>query len=454
MDAKLVFAKVLFFSTALSTVGWTRFQNNVLLSKGISARDVGILKGVGLLFKLTGELTCATVADKYDPFSVFIVCTLCQAYTMECIRSSATLSFNFVLFIKFLRGLTACLPTLTNTLSVALTAGTKEGYGQQRVYGSLAWGVGALSTGVLIDNYGHDILFFLAYCFYGVSALLMYIGSRYLKLSHTGAAAITPYGTAAVSSGAVKKNSDADLSIPPGGLVSQVSQETSRLVAQLRDSLNKLLLSDVLKHLLLNILVYGVVMSSIDSVIFTSLIKDYHTTASFGGMYTGVGVLSCLPAFYLSTALIEKHGHYNILRFAQSACVLRLCLMAMLPSSWEHSPNCLLVTQLLHGASFALFWATAVDIMYKLAPPDMKNVSLGILNALYFTIGGAIGNILWSFVMERVHMHGVLVGALMLVIVNLSVLHANQVSLCRQIDVVTSHRYEVVNRSDEENDAL
>jgi MFS transporter, PPP family, 3-phenylpropionic acid transporter len=444
MDLRLLFAKVLFFTTALSTVGWTRFQNNVLLNRGISARDVGILKGVGLLFKLIGELACATVADKHDPFRVFIVCAVCQAYTLECIRSSSTLSFNYVLFIKFLRGITACLPTLTNTLSVALTAGTKEGYGQQRVYGSLAWGVGALSTGLLIDNYGTDIMFFFAYFFYTTSALLMFVGSRQLKLSHAGAGA--PLSPRTIKTAAVESRDGST------GLFAHAALETVRLTNQLRDSLQKLLLSDVLKHLLMNILAYGVVMSAVDSVIFTSLIKDYHTSASFGGMYTGVGVLSCLPAFYLSTALIEKHGHYNIMRFAQCACALRLFLMSLLPSRWEYSASCLLGTQLLHGASFALFWATAVDIMYKLAPPDMKNVSLGILNALYFTIGGAIGNILWSFVMDRYHMHGVLVAALLLLLCNLGLLQLHSESLCRQIDLVTAHRYEATNKSDEEND--
>ena len=127
VQAKLLFAKVLFFSTALSNVSWTRFQNNVLLEKGISTRDVGVLKGIGLLFKLFGELVCCVVADKHDPIKVFLICTLVQVYTLECVRSSDTLSFEYVIYIKFLRGITACLPTLTNALCCSLTVGTKEG---------------------------------------------------------------------------------------------------------------------------------------------------------------------------------------------------------------------------------------------------------------------------------------------------------------------------------------
>ena len=129
-----LFAKVLFFSTALSNVSWTRFQNNVLLEKGISTRDVGVLKGIGLLFKLFGELVCCVVADKHDPIKVFLICTFVQVYTLECVRSSETLSFNYVLYIKFLRGITACLPTLTNALCCSLTVGTKEGKKYINIY--------------------------------------------------------------------------------------------------------------------------------------------------------------------------------------------------------------------------------------------------------------------------------------------------------------------------------
>lgn len=124
---RLIFAKVMFFATALCNVGWTRFQNNALIERGITVRDVGILKGIGLLFKIFGEIFCCVIADRHDPVMVFIFCALVQAYSLECIRSSTTLTFNYVLYIKFLRGLTACLPTLTNALICSLTAGTKEG---------------------------------------------------------------------------------------------------------------------------------------------------------------------------------------------------------------------------------------------------------------------------------------------------------------------------------------
>merc|ERR1719502_153417 len=59
------------------------------------------------------------------------------------------------------------------TASFKLTEGSSEGYGQQRMFGSLAWGVGALVVGYLIDTFGMDSIFFFTYPFFLVSFFLV-----------------------------------------------------------------------------------------------------------------------------------------------------------------------------------------------------------------------------------------------------------------------------------------
>jgi hypothetical protein len=51
----LILAKVLFFATAMSGVGWTRFQNNFYLDNGLSSHEIGALKSIGLLLKIVGK---------------------------------------------------------------------------------------------------------------------------------------------------------------------------------------------------------------------------------------------------------------------------------------------------------------------------------------------------------------------------------------------------------------
>lgn len=239
------------------------------------------------------------------------------------------------------------------------------GYGQQRLFGSLAWGLGALFIGILIDAYGTNAIFFFAYTFHFISALCMYVGTKYV----VG----TTYNQKGLDHFTAEVGQEANsVSIWVSGAIVAVS----KLVRQTNDSFQQLLRHDALKFILYDIFVYGTVMTIIDSIMTTSLMTDYSTSASFGGMYTGMGVVSCIPAFYVSTQVIEMYGHYHVFLFAQITCVVRLLINAMLDIHWEHSPSVLLCTQLLHGICFALYWSTAVDIMYKLAPPDMKNTSL------------------------------------------------------------------------------
>ena len=51
----LISAKVLFFTTAMCGVGWSRFQNNFYLDNGLTSAEIGTLKSVGLLLKIAGS---------------------------------------------------------------------------------------------------------------------------------------------------------------------------------------------------------------------------------------------------------------------------------------------------------------------------------------------------------------------------------------------------------------
>ena len=243
---------------------------------------------------------------------------------------------------------------------------------------------------MLIDEYGTNAIFFFAYTFHMISAICMVVGTKYLKKDSNANNANNNSGN---SSGLVIDSRDYGLSTTDDiktntsssdiGSIKDITDRVtggvvavSKLIRQTTNSFQQLLRHEALKYILYNIFIYGTVMTIIDSIMTTALMTDYNTSASFGGMYTGMGVVSCIPAFYISSQFIEYFGHYYVFLFAQVTCIFRLLINSMLDIHWEHSPNVLLCTQLLHGICFALYWSTAVDIMYKLAPPDMKNTSL------------------------------------------------------------------------------
>jgi predicted MFS family arabinose efflux permease len=178
----LISAKALFFTTAMCGVGWSRFQNNFYLDNGLTTTEIGTLKSVGLLLKVIGEPFWSMVADLTDQKLVFGMCMIMQVLTMEILRQSKPLTYNLIFVVKVLRTTTAPSSTLTTTASYRLTEGTNEGYGQQRMFGSLAWGGGAFIAGYLIDLYGMNALFYYTYVFNITSFLFVIFGlpsSRY-----------------------------------------------------------------------------------------------------------------------------------------------------------------------------------------------------------------------------------------------------------------------------------
>jgi predicted MFS family arabinose efflux permease len=60
----------------------------------------------------------------------------------------------------------------------------------------------------------------------------------------------------------------------------------------------------------------------------------------------------------------------------------------------------LLCIQVIHGFNFALFWAAAVDAIFKLAPAASRNSCMATLNMIYFTLGGIVGNSAAGYIYE------------------------------------------------------
>ena len=115
-------------------VGWQRFQNSVYLDSGLNSKQIGTLKSIGLMLKIFGEPFWSMIADLTDEKAIFGLCMVMQVVTMEMLRLSKPLTYNFICFVKVLRTTTAPNNTLTNTASFKLTEGTNEGYGQQRIH--------------------------------------------------------------------------------------------------------------------------------------------------------------------------------------------------------------------------------------------------------------------------------------------------------------------------------
>ena len=135
-----------------------------------------------------------------------------------------------------------------------------------------------------------------------------------------------------------------------------------------------------------------------DTFLYLLMERDFHASRTFSGLLTTVSVLSCLPLFWYADPLIKRYGHYSLIVVSEMTCLVRLWIVYMIPPHYDTVLVLVLCSQMLHGLTFALFWAAAVDLMSELSPPGMKNGCMASLNMLYYTVGGAIGSFGWGAV--------------------------------------------------------
>jgi MFS family permease len=161
-----------------------------------------------------------------------------------------------------------------------------------------------------------------------------------------------------------------------------------------------------IKVLLLNAFLYGVVMCAIDTYLYVSIEREYGASRTVSGLYTVIAVTGTVPLFWYSDDLIKRYGVDALIRASQAVCLCRLALCALVttPSMFgrETALNVLAATQLLHGFAFACFWACLVEVVTKLSSQhNLLNGCLAVINALYFTVGAAVGSVLWGYVYDN-----------------------------------------------------
>jgi hypothetical protein len=292
-----------------------------------------------------------------------------QVFTMEILRW-VELSFNTIMMVKILRTTTAPSGTFTTAASFSLTKGTKEGYGKQRLFHSLAWGSGALIAGYLIDTYGLDAIFWYTYLFNVCSFSLVVFGlkSTYKKkiAEQKKSSAGGKLQPEIVSEGHIITESIKDVEMTEKSISAKeinesenaVESNTLMVVAAEEDAktpkhppagssspasiievfsrLNYLSMftnylwdfKDFFVYkpsqvLLINALLYGFAMIVPDNFLTISLENDFGASRTFNGWCATLSTLACLPVFYYSDDLIRKYGHHNCILFSELLLILR-----------------------------------------------------------------------------------------------------------------------------------
>jgi MFS family permease len=331
----LTLTKLAVFLATISQAGWNRFSSIYLLSAGFTPSQIGQVKSTSQVAKVLAQPIWGILSDVYNPLSAITISTFLGAITLVGVRSAVDVkSFSKLTTWRMIRSaVTAAGPAL-DALVLRLVEGTSEGYGKQRLWGSIAWGLSSLCAGSIIDMFGEGAIFVYTYVASGILLLFFVALGRIMSKNSSNLQSSSP-----------KKD------ITHHQQHQQKHSSTLRICQAVREisrGTNSLPICIILLHNF----GYGITMVLFDSILMLQLERDFGLSRSIQGVFTLMSIASSLPIYHYSYYLKEKIGYIGMIQSSIGVAMVRLCLTKLAVSevvSDGSRATWLLLLQLLHG---------------------------------------------------------------------------------------------------------
>jgi len=350
-----------------------------MLSHGFTPSQIGKIKSTSQIAKVIAQPLWGVLSDATDPLSALIVSTFLGAVTLTGVRKAIdSQSLSELMTWRIIRSsMTAAAPAL-DALVLRLVEGENEGYGKQRLWGSIAWGLSSLCAGTILDTFDDGAIFMYTYV---TSALLLVFFLALRKLLPR------------------TRNRDVDRQQKKEPQsIKGMARTCGSAICHLSGGINYLPVWIILIHSF----VYGVIMVLFDSILMLQLERDFGLTRSIQGAFTLVSIASSLPVYHYSRFLRERIGHLGMIGSSIIVSAFRLCLTKIACSEVAGSRvHWLLLLQLLHGYAFAANWVASVELLDTLASRRNRSLYQFLLNMAYFTAGSGAGNVWFGIVYEQ-----------------------------------------------------
>jgi MFS family permease len=129
----------------------------------------------------------------------------------------------------------------------------------------------------------------------------------------------------------------------------------------------------------------GLGTAATNSYLFPFL-KELHAPESVMGYAMTIGTLSEVPILLLGSRLVKRFSPYRLFMFGVIFTGARLACFAL-----AQSATLILFLQLFGGLTFVVMWLGGVAYAHQNAPPGYAASAQGMLNAMVFGIGAAVG---------------------------------------------------------------
>lgn len=393
-------AKLLLIVTTAAAVPWGRFATVFFLNSGLSASNLGILRVIGLVGKVLAYPAWGVIADRTGDIRLTLLASvLLSGVSLVLFRSSTVLSsFTCLIFVKLLRSLLNAVWPLAEAMTLKIIAGTGEGYGKQRLWCAISWGLSSFVVGYCIDRFGITAIFAATWWLMVVEcALILLFVPR-----------------------------------PPSDVLARVKTEKSISTAEFLLRAKTVFMSRETSHFYFVTFVYGLVFALSEVVLMIAMEKDFHATKTLQGLAITASTVIEIPVFYYSDTLLKSYSVSKMLAIAHAAMMFRLLGYTLVPLS---APWILVVIQLCHGLCFSLMWVAAVSYASKHAPRGMEATAQTLLSNVW-VLGNGLGAVAWTAMYDYVgSFRVVFLGGVFVLVLLMAWSHS-----CAEIDRISSKK--------------
>ena len=313
-----------------------------------------------------------------------------------------------MILFRFFRSWLNSIWSLTDTITMALIK-DKSTYGQHRLHASIAWGLGCMICGYLIDVYSMDIMFY-----YGTLINIFTILLVALFMPHIPTANQSQQNTQA----------EYKLLTKPKKTKTKAKSSKNKSFLLLLRTIYKMKRDHEFLYSIGIIQIYFIVMQIIERVIYIQMDQNFKMKRLNIGIITTASVIPEIPIFYYSKQIISKfNGHNKLILFCHFALCLRINLYVFVNDQWSKQMIILSICciQSLHGITFSLMFSALRHYLHQISMThstlelDIGGSVQSILGIIIVLASGA-GAYLWLYIYDQ---HGpqltYLIGSLTLI---------------------------------------
>jgi MFS transporter, PPP family, 3-phenylpropionic acid transporter len=127
---------------------------------------------------------------------------------------------------------------------------------------------------------------------------------------------------------------------------------------------------------------------------FTIYLEDHGYSRTMAGQLWALGVLAEVAVFLMMHRWLPYFGAWRLLLVAIGVTAVRWWLLASLPEALP----VMLLTQVMHAASYGLYHAAAISLIHEFFPGRLQGRGQALYSSLSFGLGGALGSLASGYV--------------------------------------------------------